>query len=121
VNIHPSLLPAFGGTLHAQAAALAHGVKVSGCTVHLVDDTVDGGPIVAQAAVPVREDDTEETLAARILAEEHRLLPRVLGWFVEGRIRREGRRIRIAPVGPGQVTGGEERLTPGSDRPGWSS
>lgn len=96
INVHPSLLPAFAGTLHAQAEALAYGVKVSGCTVHFVDETVDGGPIIAQAAVPVREDDTEEMLAGRILEEEHRLLPAVLQWFAEGRVLREGRRVRVA-------------------------
>ena len=101
INVHPSLLPAFGGTLHAPAEALAYGVKVSGCTVHFVDETVDGGPIIAQAAVPVLDDDTEAALADRILAEEHRLLPLVLQWFAEGRVRREGRRVRLAaPASP---------------------
>jgi phosphoribosylglycinamide formyltransferase 1 len=75
VNVHPSLLPAFGGGMDAVAQALAHGVKVSGCTVHLVTEEVDGGPILLQAAVPVLPGDTEETLHARIRAEEHRLLP----------------------------------------------
>ena len=97
INIHPSLTPAFAGTLHAQAAALAAGVKITGCTVHLVDESVDGGPIVAQAAVPVLDDDTVETLSARILAEEHRLLPTVLQWFVAGRIHRQGHRVIIMP------------------------
>ncbi|MDR2176207.1 MAG: phosphoribosylglycinamide formyltransferase [Synergistaceae bacterium] len=77
VNIHPSLLPSFPG-LHAQRQALLHGVKISGCTVHRVDETLDGGPILAQAAVPVLEDDTEETLSARILKEEHKLLPETI-------------------------------------------
>jgi phosphoribosylglycinamide formyltransferase-1 len=77
VNIHPSLLPSFPG-LHAKRQALLHGVKISGCTVHRVDETLDGGPILAQAAVPVLEDDTEETLSARILKEEHRLLPETI-------------------------------------------
>jgi phosphoribosylglycinamide formyltransferase-1 len=77
VNIHPSLLPSFPG-LHAQRQALRHGVKISGCTVHRVDETLDGGPILAQAAVPVLEDDTEETLGARILKEEHKLLPETI-------------------------------------------
>lgn len=71
LNIHPSLLPSFPG-LHAQRQALAHGVKITGCTVHFVDEGLDSGPIVLQAAVPVRKDDTEETLSARILSEEHR-------------------------------------------------
>jgi phosphoribosylglycinamide formyltransferase-1 len=96
VNIHPSLLPAFAGTLHAQAAALAHGVKVSGCTVHFVIEDIDQGPIIAQAAVPVLETDTEETLAQRILEQEHTLLPKVVEWIAEGRVRVEGRRVRIA-------------------------
>lgn len=95
LNIHPSLLPAFGGTLHAQEEALAHGVKVSGCTVHLVTNELDAGPIVAQAVVPVHNDDTVETLSARILAEEHRLLPHTVRLLAEGRIRVEGRRAYI--------------------------
>jgi phosphoribosylglycinamide formyltransferase-1 len=77
VNIHPSLLPAFPG-LHAQAQALRYGVKVSGCSVHFVDASMDGGPIIAQEAVSVLPDDTEESLSQRILAVEHRLLPTVL-------------------------------------------
>jgi phosphoribosylglycinamide formyltransferase-1 len=77
VNIHPSLLPSFPG-LRAQRQALEHGVKISGCTVHLVDETLDGGPILAQAAVPVLPGDTEESLSERILKEEHRLLPEVI-------------------------------------------
>jgi phosphoribosylglycinamide formyltransferase-1 len=77
VNIHPSLLPSFPG-LHAQRQALLHGVKVSGCTVHLVNDALDGGPILAQAAVPVLPYDTEESLSERILKEEHRLLPKAI-------------------------------------------
>ncbi len=90
LNIHPSLLPAFPG-LEAQRQALAHGVQVSGATVHLVTGELDGGPIVVQAAVPVRDDDTPETLAARILVEEHRLYPEAIrivldgGWQVIGR------------------------------------
>ena len=77
LNIHPSLLPSFPG-LDAQRQALEHGVKVSGCTVHLVDETLDGGPIIAQCAVPVLEGDTVETLAARILEQEHKLYPEAL-------------------------------------------
>ena len=90
LNIHPSLLPAFPG-LNAQAQALSHGVKITGCTVHFVDEGLDSGPIVAQAAVPVLNDDTAETLSARILVEEHRIyseaIGRVLGgpWHVRGR------------------------------------
>jgi len=88
LNIHPSLLPAFGGTMapRPQAEALAAGVKLSGCTVHLVTEDVDSGPIVAQASVCVRPDDTVDTLAARILEQEHRMYPEVLQWFVDGRV-----------------------------------
>jgi phosphoribosylglycinamide formyltransferase-1 len=94
LNVHPALLPAFPG-LDAPGQAIAHGVKVSGCTVHLVDAGCDTGPIVLQEAVPVREDDTPETLHARIQAVEHRLLPRAARLFLEGRLRVEGRRVRI--------------------------
>ena len=83
INIHPSLLPAFPG-LHAQRQALDHGVKVAGVTVHFVDEGVDTGPIIAQASVPVRDDDTEETLSERILVQEHRLYPDVIRRFAEG-------------------------------------
>ena len=92
VNIHPSLLPAFPG-LHAQRQALDHGVKVSGATVHFVDEGVDTGPIIEQASVPVRSDDTEESLSARILAEEHRLYPEAIRLFAEGRLAIIGRRV----------------------------
>lgn len=95
VNIHPSLLPAFGGGLHAQADALEYGAKVSGCTVHFVTEEVDGGPIILQQAVPVLETDTVESLSARILAEEHKLLPRAIRLIAEGRVRVEGRRVCI--------------------------
>jgi phosphoribosylglycinamide formyltransferase-1 len=94
LNIHPSLLPLFPG-LRAQRQALESGVKVTGATVHFVDEGVDTGPIVAQAAVPVRSDDTEETLAERILAEEHRIYPEAIRLFAEGRLGIEGRRVRI--------------------------
>jgi len=97
VNIHPALLPAFPGVA-AQAQALAAGVRLTGCTVHFVDAGVDSGPIVAQSAVPVLEDDTVETLTARVLAQEHRLLPRVVRWIAEGRVSIEGRRVRVAGV-----------------------
>jgi len=97
LNVHPSLLPAFAGTLHAQEEALAHGVKVSGCTVHLVTPDPDAGPIVAQAVVPVEEGDTAETLSARILAQEHRLLPHAVRLIAAGRVRVEGRRAVILP------------------------
>jgi phosphoribosylglycinamide formyltransferase-1 len=94
LNIHPSLLPAFPG-LHAQRQALAHGVKVAGVTVHFVGDEVDNGPIVLQSAVPVLPDDTEDTLAARILVEEHRLYPEAVRLFAEGRLRIVGRRVVV--------------------------
>jgi phosphoribosylglycinamide formyltransferase-1 len=96
VNVHPSLLPAFPG-VRAQAQALHHGVKISGCTVHFVDAGLDTGAIIAQAAVPVLDDDTEETLQARILAEEHRLLPAAVADLAAGRLRREGRRVYRVP------------------------
>jgi phosphoribosylglycinamide formyltransferase 1 len=92
LNIHPSLLPSFRG-LHAQAQALAHGVKVSGATVHFVTAGLDDGPIVLQAAVPVADGDTAETLAARTLIEEHRLYPAAIAMVLEGAWRIEGRRF----------------------------
>jgi phosphoribosylglycinamide formyltransferase-1 len=85
INIHPSLLPSFPG-LHAQRQALAAGVKVSGCTVHFVDEAVDHGPIIAQATVPVLKDDTEGSLSERILVEEHRLLPMVIALYAKGKL-----------------------------------
>jgi phosphoribosylglycinamide formyltransferase-1 len=98
LNVHPSLLPAFPG-LHAPRQALEHGVKVSGCTVHLVDEECDHGPIVLQAAVPVLDSDTEETLAARILVEEHRIYAQAAGLLLAGRLRIDGRRARLATEG----------------------
>ncbi len=94
INIHPSLLPAFPGA-HAHRDAIAAGVKVSGCTIHFVDVSVDGGPIILQKAVPVHDDDTEDSLAARILEQEHVFLPLAVRLFAEGRLRVEGRRVRI--------------------------
>lgn len=94
LNIHPSLLPAFPG-LEAQRQALEHGVKWTGCTVHFVDENLDAGPIVAQAVVAVRDDDTAETLAARILAEEHRVYTEAVRIVLEGRFRVEGRRVIV--------------------------
>lgn len=94
LNVHPALLPAFPG-LDAQAQALDHGVKVSGCTVHFVDEECDHGPIVLQAPVAVREDDTPDSLSARILEEEHRIYPEAVRLFFEGRLRIEGRRVRV--------------------------
>jgi phosphoribosylglycinamide formyltransferase-1 len=94
LNIHPSLLPAFPG-LEAQRLAFEHGVKVTGATVHLVDEGLDSGPIVAQEAVPVRWDDTVESLSVRILEAEHRLYPRAVRLLLESRCRVEGRRIIV--------------------------
>jgi phosphoribosylglycinamide formyltransferase-1 len=92
LNIHPSLLPSFPG-LEASRQALEYGVKFSGCTVHLVDENLDAGPIIVQAIVPVRDDDTEETLSARILAEEHRIYTEAVRLIVSGKYRIEGRRV----------------------------
>ncbi|HLK50677.1 MAG TPA: phosphoribosylglycinamide formyltransferase [Bryobacteraceae bacterium] len=92
INIHPSLLPAFPG-LDAQHQALEYGVKMSGCTVHFVDEYLDAGPILLQAAVPVHDDDTEETLSARILKEEHRIYSEAIGIVLSGRYRITGRRV----------------------------
>ena len=94
MNIHPALLPSFPGA-HAHRDVLAYGVKVSGCTIHFVDEGTDSGPIIAQAAVPVLDDDTEDTLGARVLAEEHKLYPQVIEWYCEGRLHIEGRHVRI--------------------------
>jgi len=105
VNIHPALLPAFPG-IHGPRQALAYGVKVAGCTVHFVDAGTDTGPVIAQAAVPVRDDDDEGRLAARILEQEHALLPRVLQWMSEGRVR----------VVPPDAPGDRARVTVEEDR-----
>ena len=99
LNIHPALLPAFPG-LHAQQQALEYGVRIAGCTVHIVDERTDHGPIVIQAAVPVYSDDTVDSLTERILAEEHRIYPEAICLFAERRIRVEGRRIRILDEEP---------------------
>ena len=92
VNIHPSLLPAFPG-LDAQHQALEYGVKITGCTVHFVDEQLDSGPIILQVAVPVLDDDTDETLSARILTEEHRIYPEAIGMVLRGKYRLSGRRV----------------------------
>ena len=94
LNIHPSLLPSFPG-LHGQRQALDYGVKVSGCTVHIVDEELDHGPILLQASVPVEHDDTEESLSARILREEHRIYPEAIGLLLDGKYQIEGRRAII--------------------------
>ncbi len=101
LNVHPSLLPAFPG-VDAQRQAFEHGVKISGATVHLVTGELDGGPIVLQAAVPLRDDDTSDTLAARILAEEHRLYPLAVNAILRGAWRLEGRRFVSGPPTPGR-------------------
>lgn len=96
LNIHPSLLPAFPG-LESQRQALEHGVKFTGCTVHFVDENLDAGPIIVQAVVPVNDSDTVETLAERVLREEHRIYAEAVRIVLEGRYRIEGRRVLIAP------------------------
>jgi phosphoribosylglycinamide formyltransferase 1 len=96
LNIHPSLLPSFPG-LEAQRQALEYGVKFSGCTVHLVDENLDAGPILAQAIVPVRDEDTDATLSARILAEEHRIYTDAVRLILSGQYRIEGRRVIALP------------------------
>ena len=104
MNIHPSLLPAFPG-LEVQEKAVDWGVKIAGCTVHFVTEGVDEGPIIIQAAVPVLQGDTADTLSARILTQEHRIYPRAIQLYAEGRLRVEGRRVLVAgasesPAGP---------------------
>jgi phosphoribosylglycinamide formyltransferase-1 len=94
MNIHPALLPSFPG-LHVQKKAVEHGVRFSGCTVHFVNEDCDEGPIIIQAVVPVFPDDTEETLAARILKQEHRIYPRAIQLYAEGRLRVVGRRVVV--------------------------
>jgi len=94
MNIHPALLPAFPG-LHVQKKAVDHGVRFSGCTVHFVNEECDEGPIIIQAVVPVFPDDSEESLAARILKQEHRIYPRAIQLYAEGRLRVEGRRVLV--------------------------
>lgn len=99
LNTHPALLPSFGGKgmhgIHVHRAVLDYGVKVSGCTIHVVTAEVDGGPIVLQKAIPVLEDDTPESLQERILKEEHKLYPRAVQLFAQGKVKIEGRRARI--------------------------
>jgi phosphoribosylglycinamide formyltransferase-1 len=97
MNIHPALLPAFPG-LHVQKKALEHGVRFAGCTVHFVNQECDEGPIIIQAVVPVFSDDTEETLAARILKQEHRIYPRAIQLYAEGRLHVVGRRVWVDSV-----------------------
>ncbi|MTI85971.1 MAG: phosphoribosylglycinamide formyltransferase [Firmicutes bacterium] len=94
LNIHPALLPSFPG-LHAQEQAVAYGVKYSGCTVHVVDEGMDTGPIVLQAAVPVIQDDTPDSLSERILEQEHKIYPQAIKLLLEGRLKIEGRKVEI--------------------------
>lgn len=94
INIHPALLPSFPG-IHGQKDAFEYGVKFSGCTVHFVDEGVDTGPIIVQSVVPVLQNDTRETLAARILKEEHRIYPQAIQFFAEGKITITGRKVQI--------------------------
>jgi phosphoribosylglycinamide formyltransferase-1 len=100
INIHPSLLPSFKG-LHVQQQAIDAGARVSGCTVHFVTPDLDAGPIIAQAAVPVLAGDTADTLAARILRQEHRLYPLVVRWFAEGRLSVSGAQVAVSGVPKG--------------------
>jgi len=102
INIHPSLIPAFQG-LNAQKQALEFGVKFSGCTVHIVDESVDAGPVIVQAVVPVLPGDTEETLAERILRWEHKILPQTVQWFAEDRIKIDGRKVIVEGAKYGEL------------------
>jgi phosphoribosylglycinamide formyltransferase-1 len=99
INIHPSLLPSFPG-LHSHRQALEWGVRISGCTVHFVDETMDEGSIIIQAAVPVLDGDTEETLEARVLEQEHRILPQAIQYLVEERLEISGRRVILKSPKP---------------------
>ena len=103
INIHPALLPSFPGVRGA-ADALEYGVRLTGCTVHFVDEIMDHGPVIIQAAVPVHPDDDLEALQTRIHALEHRIYPQAVQWFAEQRVRLEGRRARILPAGRRAVT-----------------
>ncbi len=105
INVHPSLLPAFGGGLHAVEAALRYGVKITGCTVHFVTNEVDSGPIISQAAVSVMPDDNAETLAERIHKEEHRLLVEAIRLISEGRLEVVGRTVKVMGEAPRSKSG----------------
>lgn len=96
INLHPALLPSFPG-LHGGADALAYGVKLSGCTVHFVEEQMDSGPVIIQAAVPVNAGEPEEALMGRIHALEHRIYPQAVQWLAQGRISVQGRQVRLAP------------------------
>ncbi len=99
MNVHPGLLPSFAG-LHAQRQCLEYGARFAGCTVHFVDEGTDTGPVIVQAIVPVLPGDTEETLGARILAQEHVIYPQAIHWFAEGRLAVEGRRVAVRGASP---------------------
>jgi phosphoribosylglycinamide formyltransferase-1 len=118
MNIHAALLPAFGGQgmygHHIHQAVLDYGAKVSGCTVHFVDAGYDTGPVILQAPVPVEEDDTAETLAARVLAAEHQTYPQAVALFAQGRLTLDGRRVRISPT-PGEPTPGARSFFASAD------
>ncbi|MBI4278474.1 MAG: phosphoribosylglycinamide formyltransferase [Armatimonadetes bacterium] len=120
MNIHPALLPAFGGKgmygEHVHHAVLESGARVSGCTIHFVNEAVDGGPIILQAVVPVLDDDTPDALAARIVREEHRLYPLAIHLFAHGRLVVEGRRVRIlgAPIPPFTAASGSDSASVGA-------
>ena len=103
INIHPALLPAFPG-LHVQQQAIDYGARFSGCTVHFVDGGVDTGPIIMQAVVPILADDTADTLAARILEQEHRIYPRVIQLIAQGRVHVRGRQVTIDPETPPELS-----------------
>lgn len=103
INIHPALLPAFPG-LHVQQQAIDYGARFSGCTVHFVDGGIDTGPIIIQAVVPILPDDTADTLAARILEQEHKVYPRAIQLIAEKRVRVDGRQVTIEPACPSELT-----------------
>ncbi|MGK2944036.1 MAG: phosphoribosylglycinamide formyltransferase [Desulfuromonadales bacterium] len=103
INVHPALLPAFPG-LHVQQQAIDYGARFSGCTVHFVDGGIDTGPIIIQAVVPILPDDTADTLAARILEQEHKVYPRAIQLIAESRVRVDGRQVTIEPACPPELT-----------------
>ncbi|MCW5621038.1 MAG: phosphoribosylglycinamide formyltransferase [Burkholderiales bacterium] len=111
INVHPSLLPAFPG-VHTHRRALAEGVRVHGCTVHFVTTELDHGPIIVQAAVPVMSDDSEESLAARVLRQEHRILPLAVRWFIEGRLEVRGQHVVLQGTLPSTACPGHAIVSP---------
>jgi phosphoribosylglycinamide formyltransferase-1 len=110
INIHPALLPSFPG-LHGQKQAFEYGVKFSGCTVHFADSGVDTGPIIIQAVVPVFDNDTEESMSARILKEEHRIYPQAIQLYAEGKLEVRGRKVIFKGDSPDAVTGALTGIT----------